>query len=466
MGYPVLGRHRKETRASHPQQGGNMATPQRGWNQAGNSQTLDAAYAAVRAGNTNQALGIAASVIHQQPANERAWLLLASLIDDRDKKRQCLNRVLAINPNNTEAKVELLLLDTPLAAAPAQPPAPPVVMSQPAPAQPSAVADARGKPKEPLSNKVFWLAVAGVVACMLVFGVGALLVISNRASLGIALPQFADTPVSPPISVATDTPAPTATRRPPPPTATRVIAPSPPDKTTYLSGLQQTLSRFIDILDVLGSLLNSSDISSPAWRSDMMANTAAMRDVYAELLRMVPPTEFAPFHQQLLDGMWDCNEATLHLDAAFDNLSTPELQKANELLTSCADKMRVALQTFPTVATPPLTSSPTKLPSTTSPHDSSTRLVTFRVFDTIPSEDDKSWFDTADVSFTNDTGGTYVLIVRPPWELGPFPFREGDYVYLSASHTQRRFVTCQIDVDGLLWQESSGSYANCRGILP
>ncbi len=49
-------------------------------------------------------------VIRQNPQNETAWFLLSTVMDDEEKKRECLARVLDINPHNQSARQKLAAL--------------------------------------------------------------------------------------------------------------------------------------------------------------------------------------------------------------------------------------------------------------------------------------------------------------------------------------------------------------------
>jgi membrane protein YdbS with pleckstrin-like domain len=57
-------------------------------------------------------------VLHEQPGSETAWMMLSTVIDQPDHKRDCLERVLRINPGNEAARVQLAALDASLATAP------------------------------------------------------------------------------------------------------------------------------------------------------------------------------------------------------------------------------------------------------------------------------------------------------------------------------------------------------------
>jgi hypothetical protein len=89
------------------------------------AQTLQDATNALQQGNKAFAMGILASVVKSEPSNEAAWLMLASVLDDNDKKRHCLGHVLAINPSNSQAALELLRLQQPVVPPFPAPPAAP-----------------------------------------------------------------------------------------------------------------------------------------------------------------------------------------------------------------------------------------------------------------------------------------------------------------------------------------------------
>jgi hypothetical protein len=69
------------------------------------------AKAAIERGDKTAGLAMLAAIIHEDPANEPAWIWMASTIDDPEKKRQCYQHVLALNPNNGAAQRAMALLD-------------------------------------------------------------------------------------------------------------------------------------------------------------------------------------------------------------------------------------------------------------------------------------------------------------------------------------------------------------------
>ncbi len=82
---------------------------------------LRTAIQAAQGGNKAIARHILEQVIDQDPHNELAWIWMASVAETLDERRNCLQKVLAINPKNERAKQALARVDRP-AAAPAAPP--------------------------------------------------------------------------------------------------------------------------------------------------------------------------------------------------------------------------------------------------------------------------------------------------------------------------------------------------------
>ena len=48
-----------------------------------------------------------AEVIRSEPRNETAWLWMTAAVDSKDQRKQCLEKVLDINPNNEQARAGL-----------------------------------------------------------------------------------------------------------------------------------------------------------------------------------------------------------------------------------------------------------------------------------------------------------------------------------------------------------------------
>lgn len=67
---------------------------------------------AKQSGNIALTKQLLAQALIQDPRNEGAWMLMYEVVDDIKLKRNCLERVLAINPDNTTATIALMKLDT------------------------------------------------------------------------------------------------------------------------------------------------------------------------------------------------------------------------------------------------------------------------------------------------------------------------------------------------------------------
>ncbi len=76
------------------------------------SDLLFQAVNAKQNGNVALTKQLLAQALIQDPRNEGAWMLMYEVVDDVKLKRNCLERVLAINPDNSAAEIALMKLDT------------------------------------------------------------------------------------------------------------------------------------------------------------------------------------------------------------------------------------------------------------------------------------------------------------------------------------------------------------------
>jgi len=74
-------------------------------------QFVESAIEAANQGDKNKALGLLKQALTANPNDVDAWLVLTVLVDDPERKRQCLNRVLALDPVNQLARAELFELN-------------------------------------------------------------------------------------------------------------------------------------------------------------------------------------------------------------------------------------------------------------------------------------------------------------------------------------------------------------------
>jgi len=75
------------------------------------NQLVQAAIAAARQGNKPKAVELIREVLCANPNDVEAWLVLSRLVDQPERKRQCLNRVLTLDVTNKIAREELLKMD-------------------------------------------------------------------------------------------------------------------------------------------------------------------------------------------------------------------------------------------------------------------------------------------------------------------------------------------------------------------
>jgi hypothetical protein len=69
-----------------------------------NSSSLEKAAALIKAGQKKRAQRILTSLLRRDIENETGWVLLAQVVSDPAKKRECLEYALAINPQNAAAQ--------------------------------------------------------------------------------------------------------------------------------------------------------------------------------------------------------------------------------------------------------------------------------------------------------------------------------------------------------------------------
>jgi hypothetical protein len=76
------------------------------------SDLLQEALNAKQSGDIALAKQLISQALVQQPTNEAAWMMMADVVEDVSLRRNCLERVLAINPKNSEASTALTRLNT------------------------------------------------------------------------------------------------------------------------------------------------------------------------------------------------------------------------------------------------------------------------------------------------------------------------------------------------------------------
>ena len=76
-------------------------------------EILKAGIAAAKSGNFVQATALFAQVVEIDPSSEQGWLGLGYCVSATDQREYCFRRVLALNPNNRDAKEQLARLSKP-----------------------------------------------------------------------------------------------------------------------------------------------------------------------------------------------------------------------------------------------------------------------------------------------------------------------------------------------------------------
>ena len=76
----------------------------------------------IKEGKEDEARGILIQMLKQNPKNDEAWVWLASITSDREKRQKCIEEALKINPNNATAKRVLQKMAAPPVETPAEKP--------------------------------------------------------------------------------------------------------------------------------------------------------------------------------------------------------------------------------------------------------------------------------------------------------------------------------------------------------
>ena len=130
-----------------------------------NEDTLRAGIEAAKSGDLVRAAALFAEVVRVDPLSEQGWMYLGMSLPERERREYCLRRVLAINPNNSEAKSQLDRLAGPAKTPPTQVPPtrtdiskdrntiPPVSASRPV-QSPFTRAESFQEPKPPIVDRI------------------------------------------------------------------------------------------------------------------------------------------------------------------------------------------------------------------------------------------------------------------------------------------------------------------------
>ncbi len=192
--------------------------------------------AAAKAGDKSTARQLLTQAVRRNPDSEAAWFWFSSVLDTAQGRAFCLQRVLALNPDNQVARKGLAALEAASAA--------PAPVAQPPPVAP--VRPARTRQLPSLGGLVrqprFW---QWLISCLAVIAAGLVGVLvyatlsgfpgAKDDALAVALPSPTPWPKGTlrPTFTSTPTKTPTPTRTPTPmPTATATITPTPTETPT------------------------------------------------------------------------------------------------------------------------------------------------------------------------------------------------------------------------------------------
>src|SRR5512142_3306087 len=92
---------------------------------------VQSAIDAANRGDNNKALELCKQALSANPNDVDAWLVVAAVVEQPERKRQCLNRVLSLDPTNQIARDELLDMDRAAMGGTPSPAPEPAPVSQP-----------------------------------------------------------------------------------------------------------------------------------------------------------------------------------------------------------------------------------------------------------------------------------------------------------------------------------------------
>jgi hypothetical protein len=84
------------------------------------SDLIAKAITEAKSGNRHGAKVILAQVVRNEPGNAQAWYLLSRLVEEKEQIIYCLNKILEITPDDSQAKARLKRLQSPSAPEPPQ----------------------------------------------------------------------------------------------------------------------------------------------------------------------------------------------------------------------------------------------------------------------------------------------------------------------------------------------------------
>ncbi len=135
--------------------------------------------------------------------------------------------------------------------------------------------------------------------------------------------------------------------RQPVPTFTPTPEASPAD---YMAAATEAQTQLALALGAVGRLIGLPRLDDSAWSAQVQQAMADAESAYARLVRLQPPPDWQPFHEQLAAGASDCSAAMRVLDLALDEQDREAVHVVAALLQRCQTGMveaRTLLATAP-----------------------------------------------------------------------------------------------------------------------
>jgi len=83
-------------------------------NQPSIGQLIQQALSEAKSGNRQKARDLLSQAVKQEPQSARAWYLLSQAVGDPEQSKQCLKKVLQLDPSNAQARERLQKLEAPI----------------------------------------------------------------------------------------------------------------------------------------------------------------------------------------------------------------------------------------------------------------------------------------------------------------------------------------------------------------
>lgn len=280
------------------------------------SDSLQAAISAIRDGDKARGQRLLAQLLLADPGDEMAWLWLAAITDHDERRRECLERVLRINPNREAARQGRQALEGEEMArvhadrAPAPPEAEPAV---PQPARSIAGAEAERHeldegveqhalqrwPAAGLGGRVARLPKPRPWRAMVLVGLLVVLAVAGGA--------LGDNPL-----------APGRTGRPTPP-LTPMLEPGPLAQEEYAARIMQISLSYAQAMDILSERMNAAIqdqrlLADTRWQNDLLTASAILKANGESVRGLQAPAGYSGVQR-------DIRTAALHFDQVAEQVT-------------------------------------------------------------------------------------------------------------------------------------------------